>query len=354
VRGIVIDENGSALVHDLARRDPTSDEVVVRIGAAGLCESDVKLHTGVTRHPRPVVMGHEGAGVVVQIGRAVTRAAIGDHVVVHTLRSCGRCRHCRAGRPTTCSAVPAAIASPFRHGDVAVHQFAHTSAFVEETIVHEQQVVVIDRAVPLRCAALMSCALLHGSGAVLHRARVADGDTVAVIGSGPLAVAVVQASRIAGASRIRVVDPGDRTGDDRAAALLTFGATDVAGRDSGRDDAPDGFDHVFVCEGNAATVIDAIEMLGVGGQCVIVAFPGAGPRADFEVRQLYHDKAILGSRAGTSNPDVDIPQLVQWYRDGLLLVDELTGRSIGFDDVVGALELAAAGPSSAARVIVEP
>jgi S-(hydroxymethyl)glutathione dehydrogenase/alcohol dehydrogenase len=185
---------------------------------------------------------------------------------------------------------------------------------------------------------------------VLNRAHVRTGDTVAVFGASPLGLNVIQASRIAGAQRIIALDTN--------AALETLARRCGAHEFSATDDTagvldhePGGVDHTFVCLPDALLVARALGATAVSGQCVVVEFPGFGVRADFEVRQLYMDKSILGTRAGTANPPRDIPRLVDLYLDGQLLLDELIGYTTTLDGAEAALARVAAD-SSAPRTVL--
>ena len=350
MRGVVFDDDGVHVRADIELRSPGADEVVVRLLAAGVCQSDVKVFTRVTRLPLPLVMGHEGAGIVEAVGNAVDNVTEGDFVVIHTLRSCGWCRHCIAGRPTSCTNAGGGIDTPFAAGGRILHQFASTSVFVERTVVRREQVVRVDHRIPPTAASLLSCAVLHGAGAVTNRAHVRAGDTVAVFGASPLGLNVIQAARIAGAQRIIALDTNTEleTLARRCGAhdfSATYETADVL------DYEANGVDHAFVCLPDAALVTHAVAATAVSGQCVIVEFPGFGVRADFEVRQLYQDKSILGTRAGTANPVRDIPRLVDLYLDGQLLLDELIGRTATLDGAEAALAEMATGPSAPRTVL---
>jgi S-(hydroxymethyl)glutathione dehydrogenase/alcohol dehydrogenase len=350
MRGVVFGEDGVHVRDDIELRAPDDDEVEVRLLAAGVCQSDVKVFTGVTRLPMPLVMGHEGAGIVEAVGSSVESVAPGDLVVVHTLRSCGWCRHCIAGRPTSCLHVGPPAPTPFTAAGRPVHQFAGTSVFVERTIVRREQAVPVDPRIPPAAASLLSCAVLHGSGAVTNRAHVRAGDTVAVFGMPPLGLNVVQAARIAGAPRIIALDLNAnieplarRCGaHDFSATLEAAGVLDLE---------PGGVDHTFVCLPDAALVTTAVTATAVSGNCILVEFPGLGVRADFEARQLYLDKSILGTRAGTAEPARDIPRLVALYLDGQLLLDELIGRSAPLEGAERTLTEMATGASAARTVL---
>jgi S-(hydroxymethyl)glutathione dehydrogenase/alcohol dehydrogenase len=322
-------------VDDVELADLGPTDVRVRIAAAGVCRSDLSLVQGTIGSPRPVVLGHEGAGVVEEIGAAVTSVAPGDHVVLVTLANCGRCPACAKGHPTLCVNAPQTPAARFRWRGQPAYQFANTSVFAEATVVTERQAVRIDPAVPLDKAALLGCGVLTGAGAVFNRAKVWQGASVAVIGVGGVGLNTIQAARLAGATRIVAVDamPG------KEALARDFGATDFVearGDDTlarVREVVPAGYDFTFEGVGKPPVLRMAVDLLGPGGTCVIVGYAGRGVDASFEMTSLYQDKSILGCRYGSSRPDADIPMLVDLYLAGRLNLDQLVTQKYPLDAV---------------------
>ncbi len=225
---------GKIEVHDdVAVRPPGDREVRVRIQNAGLCHSDVSVINGTIPFPTPVVLGHEGAGVVQEVGSAVTRVAPGDHVVMTTLGNCGQCDACDRGLPTQCryAVGGGAGAGRFTVGGSDSFQFANLGVFSEETIAFETQCVRIDPDVPLSSACLIGCAVVTGTGAVLNRAKVQPGQTVAVIGAGGIGQSVIQGARLSSAGRIIAVDANPA----KEAAARQMGATDFVNASSTDD-----------------------------------------------------------------------------------------------------------------------
>ena len=341
-------------VDDVELTEPGPTDVVVRIAAAGVCRSDLSLVEGTIGSPRPVVLGHEGAGVVEEVGDAVTAVSPGDHVVLVTLANCGRCRACAAGHPTLCSNAPTQPAARFSWRGQPTYQFANTSVFVERTVVNERQAVRIAPAVPLDRAALLGCGVLTGAGAVFNRAKVAQGHAVAVIGVGGVGLNTIQAARLSGATTIVAVDAVA----SKEAFARDFGAThfvDATGDDVAgalREIVPAGYDFTFECVGKPAVLRMAVEALAPGGSCVIVGYAGRGVDAAFEMTSLYQDKAILGCRYGSSRPDADIPMLVDLYLAGRLKLDELVTRTYPLESVERVFEDMEAG--ALARGVLVP
>jgi len=330
---------------DVEVRGPRSHEVVVRVANAGLCHSDVSVLDGTIPFPTPVVLGHEGAGVVEEVGDAVRKVQVGDHVVLTTLGSCGQCAACDRGQPTHCRDTMGKLSRPFTVGGEKAFQFANAGVFTERTVVAESQAVVIPSEVPLATACLIGCAVVTGAGAVLNRAKVQPGDTVAVIGAGGIGQSVIQAARLAAAGRIVVIDanPG------KEAVARQFGATDFldgstltghgelvqAVKDLG---LPNGVDHAFECVGHPALIRTAVDLLDWGGQCVLLGVPKMGTEASFVVATMYNDKSILGCRYGSTRPHHDIPLYIGFYLDGRLQLDEMVSQVYDLADIQQALD----------------
>src|SRR5436309_173407 len=175
MRGVVYDGTDYQLVDDLSVKDPDAGEVVVRIAAAGLCHSDLSVINGTIPFRTPVVLGHEGAGVVEAVGAGVTHVKEGDHVALSTLGNCGHCRYCEAGRPTMCRSTFGQLSTPWTWKGEPAYSFANLSVFSERPVVKASQAVKIPKDVPLESAALTGCGVLTGVGAVLNRAKVAAG-----------------------------------------------------------------------------------------------------------------------------------------------------------------------------------
>lgn len=339
MRGIVYTADGVEVTDELSVRDPGAKEVRVRIGAAGVCHSDLSVIDGTIPFPPPVVLGHEGAGVVEAVGSEVRSVKPGDHVVIATLANCGTCRACSTGHPTWCRRSLGNVGTPFTYRGQPTHNFAAASVFTEQTVVQEVQAVRIPKDVPLTSACLIGCGVLTGVGAVLNRARVRPGDTAAVFGVGGVGLNVIQGLRIAGATRIVAVD----TVAAKEPLARRFGATEFV--DAGQGDPaervrqllpPDrerasgalgptgGVGWAFDCVGHPSVLRAALDSLDWGGNAVAIGIPPRGTEVAVDVNALaYVDRGLLGNRYGTARPHHDVPLMVDLYRSGRLLLDEL-------------------------------
>ncbi|MGW0731397.1 Zn-dependent alcohol dehydrogenase [Streptomyces sp. NPDC002851] len=347
MKGVVFDGKQVQVVDDLEIRAPGPGEVLVAVAAAGLCHSDLSVVDGTIPFPVPVVLGHEGAGVVEAVGPGVTHVVPGDHVALSTLANCGACAECDRGRPTMCRKAIGMPGRPFSRGGEPVFQFASNSAFAERTVVKAVQAVKIPADIPLTSAALIGCGVLTGVGAVLNRARVDRGDSVVVIGAGGIGLNVLQGARIAGATRIVAVDANPA----KEAAARQFGATHFVDASGPAADASaavrevlsDGADHVFECVGNVRLIRQAVDLLDRHGQAILLGMTPPKAEASFLPAAMFLDKSILGCRYGSSRPQRDIPLYAELYREGRLLLDELVTRTYPLTDFDKAAEDAETG-----------
>ncbi|MBX6390841.1 MAG: Zn-dependent alcohol dehydrogenase [Frankia sp.] len=350
MKGVVWDGQKAELVDDLSVRKPGPGEVLVRIEAAGLCHSDLSVINGTIPYETPVVLGHEGAGVVEEVGEGVGNVRPGDHVVLSTLGNCGACEHCERGRPTMCRSTFGLRPQPFTWRGEPAYNFANISCFAEQAVVKANQCVPIPADVPLTSAALVGCGVLTGVGAVLQRAKVEPGSTVAVLGVGGIGLNVIQGARIAGAARIVAVD----TNPAKEEAARLFGATDfVNPKDAPdqtaaikaviADSAPLGYDYVFECVGHPSLIQTSIAALSWSGTAVLLGVAPFGTKAEFSPFDLYLDKTIMGCRYGSSQPQRDVRRYIDLYRAGRLLLDELVTRTYPIADFHHAVEALEAG-----------
>jgi S-(hydroxymethyl)glutathione dehydrogenase/alcohol dehydrogenase len=356
MKGIVFTGDGARVMDGLAVRAPGPREVLVRVVAAGVCHSDVSVLDGTIPWPPPAVMGHEGAGIVEEVGPGVSHVKPGDHCVLATLAACGVCRYCTDGWPTRCRQTMGNIGQPFTLDGQPCNNFAGTSVFAECTIVTDYQVVKIPDDVPLTSASLIGCGVVTGAGSVFNRADLQGGETAVVYGCGGVGLNVIQACRIRGASRIIAID----TEPAKEALARQFGATDFL---NGKDDDiveqvralvphssavvsgpmnAGGVDWVFDVVAHPVVTRNALEMLTWGGNVVIIGVPAPGVELTVSYSRLTHvDRGILGARYGSISPQRDIPKIVELYRRGEFLLDELVSATYPmeqFHEVVEAMD----------------
>ncbi|QYM62937.1 alcohol dehydrogenase catalytic domain-containing protein [Microbacterium sp. Se5.02b] len=349
---------------DVDLAPPRAGEVRVRIAAAGVCHSDLHVKRGEWDAAAPLVMGHEGSGVVTELGEGVTTLAVGDHVVLSWVPPCGECRYCRAGHEARCQKVATVVAplgvlfdgtSRLSRDGEQLHHYLGVSSFAEEVVVPASGAVKVRDDAPLDVVAVVGCAVATGVGAVLNTAAVEPGSTVAVIGCGGVGLNVVQGARLAGAERIIAID----VRPEKTQMALQFGATDRIDASQGdavaqlRELIPDGVDYAFDAIGRTTTTEQSIQMLGLGGAAVIVGLPPTGARASFEPLVLAEaDQRILGSNYGSVRPSIDVPALVDRYMDGQLKIDPLISGRRPLSEAAAALDDLEAG--SALRTLLIP
>jgi Zn-dependent alcohol dehydrogenase len=344
---------------------PGPEEVLVAVAAAGVCHSDVHLADGLLGAGRwPMVLGHEGAGVVRAIGDRVTGAAVGDHVVFSFVASCGRCGACRSGHRTLCepagrNSVAGMLmdgTSRLRAADGTVLQHGLTVAcFADYAVVAEAGVIPIPRDVPMWQAALLGCGVVTGFGAVTHAARVRVGERVCVIGCGGVGLQVIAAAQLAGASTIVAVDRRP----EKLAHALRRGATHAV--DAGAVDAArevraitgGGVDHAFEVVGSGATIRMAWDALAPGGTAVVVGVSPAGAEVSLPALEFLSEKSIIGSYYGSSDPAQTMPGLVELVRSGRLGLAEVVSDLITLDEVEQALHRLRRGEGNRSVVILD-
>jgi Zn-dependent alcohol dehydrogenase len=312
-------------------------DVLVRVEAAGVCHSDLHYINGDLVAKLPAVLGHEGAGVVEQVGPGVTTVKPGDAVITTWRPRCGDCEYCSTGRPGLCALGKAQAVSGglwdgrsrLRLRGETIHHLMGVSCFAEQCVVSERSLVPIPRDIPAEIAAIMGCAVITGVGAALNQMRGATGEAAVVIGAGGVGLSAVMGLRVIGANPIIVVDPVEA----RLRLALELGATHVvnAATQEVRAEiatitsaAPR---WVLNAVGAPATLEQAVAIAGVGGTVVAVGLTKAGATFQVPVNELVQqEKRIVGSLYGSSNMVFEIPRLLRLYQAGRLPLDALVGQ----------------------------
>jgi Zn-dependent alcohol dehydrogenase len=346
---------------------PRAGEVAVRMGAAGICASDLSVQSGALPGPLPIVLGHEGAGVVAALGAGVEHLAVGDRVAICAMPQCGQCYRCRRGQTGLCERGDGVLFSGAqldgtlrsRTADgIDVAQMVAAGTFAEQVVVPAISVVPLPSDFPLAPAALLGCAVLTGMGAAINTASIRAGDTVAVIGCGSVGLTAIQGARLAGAGRILAID----LVETKLVVAKKLGATDVvpardtdlvaAVRDltNGR-----GADVTIEAVGAQATVDAAIRMTDKGGEVVFVGAGGPDTRINIpQFRGLVGSaKTFKGCLFGAADIHRDIPRFVELYRSGELLLDPLVSRTFPLSEINEGLTAVATGEVISAVIDVE-
>ena len=332
------------VIEPLELDPPGRGEVLVRIAAAGLCHSDLSVINGDRPRPMPMALGHEAAGVVEALGEGVEDLAIGDHVVMVFMPSCGHCGSCSEGRPALCEPGAAANAkgellaggSRLHLQSELIHHHLGCSAFADHAVVSRRSLVRIDKDLPLTEAAMFGCAVLTGVGAVVNTAAVKPGQRVAVIGLGGVGLASLLGAVASGAAQIIAVD----LSSEKLALAQSLGATAVI--NAGEQDAVEqvraltngGVDFAFEMAGSIQALDAAVRMTKRGGTTVTAGLPPPGQTLPLNVVSLVgEERTLKGSYIGSSVPARDIPRYIDLYRAGRLPIDRLMSGSLGLDDI---------------------
>lgn len=341
-------------VEEVELAPPGDDEVLIKTGAAGLCHSDLSMISGVMQRKVPMVPGHEGAGVVVEVGKNVTQCRPGDHVVMSFVPICGSCEYCITGRSNLCdTAFGARATGALINGNrrlslngEAIHHTNGVSCYAEYMVACEESVIVIDKDVPMVDAALFGCAVVTGVGAVVNTAKMPVGSTVAVVGLGGVGLCALLGAQLAGAGRVIAID----VADDKLGLARQLGATDTF--NAGDPDCVakvieatrGGVEYAFEVAGVVEAMKTAYAVTRRGGTTVASGLSHHQHTFDISHAQLVVDeRTVKGSYMGSSVVRQDVPKFIRLYQQGKLPVDKLRSGNIGLQDLNGAFDKLAAG-----------
>lgn len=340
---VLYEANQPLQVVDVEQQGPRAGEARVRVKATGICHSDWHIMNGDWKLPLPMVLGHEAAGIVLEIGPQVTHVGPGDHIIFSFRPQCGRCFYCSSGRSILCDGHQSARWSMLdgtyrltRNGQ-DIFQMARLGTFAEYVVCPAEMLVPIRTEMPWAQAALMGCSVPTGVGAVTHAARVEAGASVLVIGCGGVGLNVVQGARLAGASKIIACD----LLDNKLAWAKDFGATHAVNgsREKVVDRAREltqgrGVDYAFDAIGGEATTLQILDAIRPGGTAVIVGMAAMSVRAPITPYTMaLQEKTLKGTLYGSVRPNVDFARLVDLYLDGRLTLDPLISHTYPLSEI---------------------
>jgi len=342
-------------VVELELLGPYRGEILVKVEAAGLCHSDLAVVEGVRRPPLPIVLGHECAGRVAEVGEGVSGVAEGDIVVLSFAQNCGECEYCLSGRPTICEEGRAANnegrlvtgGTRFRINGREVHHHLGVSAFSEYTVTPASSVIPVKKSIPFEKLALFGCAVPTAFGAVFNAARVRPGSRVAVFGCGGLGLNVIQAARMAGAIQIIAVD----IREDRLRRAERLGATETV--DASKNDpvmevrrltGGRGAEYCFEATGSTRVMTQAFLATGRGGMTVILGVTSPEDRVELPSWLIMgEERRVVGSYMGSIVPRRDIPRLIELYTQGRIILDDVITGQLRLEELNEGLDRLADG-----------
>jgi S-(hydroxymethyl)glutathione dehydrogenase/alcohol dehydrogenase len=365
MRAAVLRVPGTPLtIEDVELASPKSGEIVVRIEASGVCHSDYHYMTGDITCPLPVVLGHEGAGIIEEVGPDSSgKLAVGDRVALMWRPRCGQCEPCITGNPVLCQSGPRQAAtgglldgtSRLSRGEETLHHFLGVSCFAERVVVSEKSVVPVPDGVPPQIAAIAGCAVITGVGAVLNAIGQCAGESILVLGAGGVGLSSVMGARLAGANPVIVVD----VDPEKLELAKRLGATHTIDASAGDTVeqllalTPNGVKWAIEAIGRSATLQQAFDCLAPAGTLVAVGLGRVGETFAIPVNNLVQrQKRVIGSLYGSANPLVDLPKIFGLYLAGRLPLDELIGTTYPLEQVNEAYDALAHG--SVGRAVVVP
>jgi S-(hydroxymethyl)glutathione dehydrogenase/alcohol dehydrogenase len=353
---IAYEPMGQVVVEEVDLAKPAAGEVLVKLLASGVCHSDWHILKGEWGTQLfPLILGHEGAGIVEQVGEGVRNVKAGDHVILSWRTNCGICEMCQKGWPVLCNKSPATSTRPVKRGtDQTFGKAGSLGTFAEYALVPEQATVPIDPAIPFAQASLVGCGVTTGVGAAINTAQVQPGSTCAVFGCGGVGLNVIQGCRIASASQIIAVDMLD----NKLEMSKKFGATDTVNASRGDPVAQimeltvgQGVHYAFEAIGLVPDpFLQSILCTRKRGITVWVGHAPLNTPVTIDARALMQEKTVIGSMYGSARPQIDFPRLLRLYQEGKLLLDELITKEFPLS---GANEaFAALGRGEVARSVL--
>jgi len=320
---------------DVGLGDLQAGEVHLQVVSSGVCHSDVSVQNGTIPVPPPCVLGHEGAGIVKEVGAGVTEVKAGDHVILSFVPACRNCGPCLRGQSYLCASMAPMYVPHFIVDGKPMMGMTGCGTFAEEMIVPESAVVKIDDDMPLDIASLIGCGVTTGVGAAINTAQITPGSSVVVFGAGGVGIAAIQGARIAGAAEILAVD----LVESKLEMAKHFGATHVCTPDAlpqmkTEITAGEGFDYSLECIGNPVTIRATYDACRRGGTAVIVGVGRLEQKIEFSAFELFYaDKTLRGSMYGSAQVRTFMPKLCRLWKAGKLDLESMISRRIQIDEV---------------------
>ena len=354
--------NKPPVVETVTVDPPKRGEVMVKMGACGVCHSDLSATNGTIPLPPPLVLGHEAAGTICELGEGVTDLAVGDTVVVSWIPMCGKCRYCVMGKPQLCDmSAKATVTLPdgtprFKDKDgKPLNHMAGVGVMAEYATLHRDNVIKIDPSIGMDKAAIVGCAVMTGAGAALNTVHVEPGAVCVVFGAGGVGLNTIQGCAIAGAARIIAVDMSDK----KLEFARQFGATDTINPANDGDPVGKimlmtggGADYAFECIGLGATIAQAYNCIHKGGTAVVVGVSKPTETVTLGAFLMpFQEKVLIGSMYGSARPSIDFPRLLDLYKGGRLKLDELVTATYTIDQAPQAFEDLVAGVNARGVIV---
>ena len=331
-------------IETLELDDPKSNEVMIKIGAIGLCHSDLSVINGSRPRPTPMALGHEAAGEIIKVGDHVDDFEVGDHVVCAFVPSCGHCIPCREGRPALCEKGAASNekgelpdgGKRLHMNGADVHHHVGVSGFATHAVVSANSVIKVDKDIPFEKVAIFGCAVITGIGAIINTAQVKPGSTVAVVGLGGIGLNAVIGAQLAGASKIIALDinPNKFELAKKLGATHTFDSSDKKALDEVKELTNGGVNYAFETAGVVPAMEVAYKITRRGGMTVTTGLPD--PKHNFSFPQVTltaEERTVKGSYVGSCVPTRDIPRFIELYKQGRLPVDTLLSDTLKLEDI---------------------
>ncbi|MEO7369240.1 MAG: zinc-binding dehydrogenase [Ilumatobacteraceae bacterium] len=354
---VLVDDSDQLQIADVEHDGPIGREILMRSVAAGLCHSDYHYLDGTLNRPRPVILGHEGAGIVEAVGPDVRDIHIGDRVVTCLVMGCGACIRCLAGEPTAC--LDPGITKRAKGerprltlDGVGVGQMANVGSLADYILLDERAVTAVNADIPLELACILGCAVVTGLGAALHTANVQPGESVVVIGCGGVGLNVIQGARLAGAATIIAIDAKP----DKLERARQLGATDTVDASAVdtvaavRNITGPGADHVFEVVGRPALVRQAFDMAAPGRSAYLLGIQSDDAELALPVTGFRRGKKMVGVFMGDTNPRQDIPRYADLWRSGQLDLSGMISHTLPLEEVNRGFAMMTSGES--ARTVI--